>query len=80
MRWVHYLIFLLITGCSLDASITDMNVISPPVVNLKGESPEFHQGEIVTTDNGIIVKGFFGEISESYVTENGIEITGAFYE
>lgn len=70
----------MLSACSMDASLTELEPTSRAVVNLKRESPEFHQGEIVTTHNGIIVKGAFGEISETYVTENGIEVGGAFYE
>lgn len=64
----------------MEASLTEIAPASRSVINLKRESPEFYQGEIVTTQNGIVVKGTFGEIAETYVTENGIEVGGAFYE
>lgn len=43
-------------------------------------APGFTATEVVTTSNGTIVRGAFGEVSEKMTLENGVMIEGAFYE
>ncbi len=78
---------LVLMGCSMDAELTKLGSITntlPSVddPNLKTQRAEtdFVYGEIVTTGNGAVFKGSFGEISEKKVLANGVTFEGAFYE
>jgi len=70
----------LTSACSLDAQITEVNSNLPVLENLSRKDPDFHLGEVVTTSNGVVFKGVFGEISEKVVLDNGVQFEGAFYE
>ncbi len=80
-----FLAFLL-TGCSLDASLIEpRSLTSPqdqtdPSLKIQRTSPDFISGEVVTTGNGVVMMGIFGEISEKKTLSNGVTIEGAFYE
>lgn len=73
-----------ILGCSLDASLTSLDPIpvapAPPNFKAQNSVSDFVTGEVVTTENGTVVKGVFGVLSERKTLENGVEIEGAFYE
>lgn len=76
------LIMFVVTGCSLDASISDLNSVD--VVNdilpKATIETDFISGEVVTTGNGVTFQGTFGELSEKKVLVNGVTIEGRFYE
>lgn len=86
MRTFLVLMPFLLLGCSLDADLEKLSAItdSLPSIdpNLKTQRTEtdFVYGEIVTTGNGVVFKGSFGEISERQVLSSGVTIEGAFYE
>lgn len=73
-----------ITGCSLDAKILGpFEEVAPahePSFKMQRAGTDFISGEIVTTGNGVIVRGTFGEISKKQTLSSGIVIEGAFYE
>lgn len=75
-----------LSGCSLDANlITARSVIgnnpdSNPNLKMQRTNPDFVAGEVVTTGNGVVIQGSFGEISEKKTLSNGVVFEGAFYE
>ncbi|MNJ98465.1 hypothetical protein D3C87_162310 [compost metagenome] len=72
---------LILSSCSLDASLTELSLIDAnPGEKLQRDEVDFVSGEIVTTTNGVVVKGTFGEVSDKQVLSNGATIEGAFYE
>ena len=74
---------LLLTSC-MEASISSLESIldSVPLPSIEKQRSEadFVVGEIVTTGDGVIIKGTFGEVSEKIVTTSGVAIEGVFYE
>ncbi|HEY1079923.1 MAG TPA: hypothetical protein VGE46_07490 [Bdellovibrio sp.] len=79
------------SACSLDAQILNQNVLLPglgedgipkelPKTASQRAEPDFVAGETVTTGDGVIFQGVFGEISERQVLENGAIIEGVFYD
>lgn len=69
-----------LSACSMEASLTKLGSIEDPTLSSQRTKPDFVTGEIVTTSNGVVVKGTFGEISEKKVLSSGVEVDGAFYE
>ena len=70
-----------LSACSLDVSISDISESLSPVVAIQDRrEPDFINGEIVTTNSGVVVKGVFGEISQKAKLSNGVEVDGVFYE
>ncbi|CAE80253.1 hypothetical protein AB1A81_11195 [Bdellovibrio bacteriovorus] len=73
-----------LTACSMEANISLLPEIlkDPPAPDMKTQRTEtdFVAGEIVTTGNGVVITGSFGEISEKQVLANGVQVEGAFYE
>ena len=68
-------------GCYLDASLSDLSQIPDSVIeNLNRKEPDFIAGEVVTTNNGVVVTGSFGEIVQKTKLVNGVEVEGVFYE
>lgn len=72
-----------LTSC-MDASITKMftdsgSTILPPAAPLRSEVG-FIAGQIVTTNNGVVIKGAFNETSEKMKLKNDVQIEGVFYE
>lgn len=67
-----------LSGCGLEASITDMNQVS--INEAQRIEPDFVASEVVTTNQGVVVRGAFGEISEKKTLSNNVVIEGAFYE
>lgn len=68
----------------MDASITKLvaesgSIILPPAEPL-GSEVGFIAGQIVTTKNGVVVKGAFNETSEKVRLKNDVQIEGVFYE
>lgn len=74
---------LMLTAC-MDASISSLgsvlDSIPLPSIEVQRTEADFVVGEIVTTGNGVVVKGTFGEVSEKIVTSNGVAVEGVFYE
>ncbi len=75
-------LFLTLSSCNyhLDASLEEINKTIIPSSSQKPKGPGFFLGEVVTTSNGAVVKGAFGENSEKVVLSNNAVIEGAFYE
>lgn len=84
-------ILTLATACSLDAQILTEKSLLPgsggdggvgesPVPASQRSEPDFIAGETVTTGDGVIFKGVFGEISERQTLDNGVVIEGVFYD
>ncbi len=73
-----------VAACSMEANISMLpDILSEtPVPDMKAQRTEadFVAGEMVTTGNGVVVTGSFGEISEKQVLANGVVVEGAFYE
>lgn len=84
MRKILFLGLVCIMGCSMDASLsTIVSTIadtSTPNPNNQQPDPNFPATEIVTTPNGSVVIGTFGEISEKQILTNGVVVEGVFYE
>lgn len=78
------IIVFFLSACSLEASITEIssiiNDISDPNQKTQRSDPDFVAGEVVTTSNGTIVTGSFGEVSERQTLSNGVVVEGVFYE
>lgn len=76
--------FLFLTACSLDANIyrpsSLIDIQDPPYLNIQRTEADFIAGEIVTTGNGVVVTGTFGEVSELQTLGSGVVIEGVFYE
>ncbi|WP_415064267.1 hypothetical protein [Bdellovibrio sp.] len=49
-------------------------------MKMQRANPDFIAGEVVTTGNGVVIQGTFGEVSEKKTLSNGVEFEGAFYE
>lgn len=65
-------------GCSLDANLSDIqNKITTAVDDLIRKEPDFVQGEVVTSPNGYVTIGVFGETVENK-TANGYQIDAVF--
>lgn len=86
-------VLLLATACSLDAQILSDKSLLPgsgggggggsvdsPIEAAKRSDPDFIAGETVTTGDGVIFKGVFGEISERQTLDNGVVFEGVFYD
>lgn len=69
MRVVFVLCFLFLYSGSLDAAFLEGRKSSRPRTE-----PDFIHGEVITTSNGAVVKGSFGESSEKLVLKNGVVI------
>lgn len=73
-----------LAACSMEANISTLpNLLTEgPFPDMKAQRTEvdFVAGEMVTTDNGVVVSGSFGEISEKKVLSSGVVIEGVFYE
>ncbi|MNK12097.1 hypothetical protein D3C87_301540 [compost metagenome] len=82
MKMAILVLSLFIAGCGLDASLTDLSVLDPipPIEKTQRTETDFVAGEIVTTGNGVVFKGTFGELSEKKALANGVVFEGAFYE
>lgn len=78
------IIFVFLSACSLDASIyrpsSLIDIENPPHLNIQRTEADFIAGEVVTTGNGAVVTGTFGEVSELQTLGNGVVIEGVFYE
>lgn len=80
------ILFVLLSGCSLDASLINARSVigdnpeSNPNLKMQRANPDFIAGEVVTTGNGVVIQGTFGEVSEKKTLSNGVEFEGAFYE
>lgn len=81
----------LTSACSLDAQILMTPSLLPgtalpgtgdiaPITASQRSEPDFISGETVTTGDGVIFTGVFGEISEKQTLENGIVLEGVFYD
>lgn len=74
---------LLQTSC-MDASISliESGKDSLPSITIEKQrtEPDFVVGEVVTTGNGVVIKGAFGEVSEKIQLSNGAKVEGVFYE
>lgn len=89
MRMGTLLLMVLLSGCSLDASLMTPRSLTDNLPdpgdsgpNLKPQrvDADFIAGEVVTTGNGVVIQGTFGEISEKKELSNGVTFEGAFYE
>lgn len=69
-----------LSACSLDASLSDLSQLNPILKVQHRDEPDFVYGEVVTTGNGVVIQGSFGEISERQELSSGITLEGAFYE
>lgn len=69
-----------LSACSLDASLSDLTQLNPILKVQDRDEADFVYGEVVTTGNGVVIQGSFGEISERQELSSGITIEGAFYE
>ena len=70
-----------LVACALDASLSDLSQIPGSIIeNLSRKEPDFIAGEVVTTNNGVVVTGTFGEIVQKTKLANGVEVEGVFYE
>ncbi|MFM6929982.1 MAG: hypothetical protein ACKOX6_16040 [Bdellovibrio sp.] len=67
-------------ACSIDLNIT--SPISDPleVVGAQRTEVDFTSSEIITTGNGVVFSGSFGEVAEKKVLANGVSFDGVFYE
>jgi hypothetical protein len=64
----------------MEASLESITSALDKVTNSQRTNTDFIDGEIVTTNNGVVVKGTFGEIGERQILSNGVVIEGVFYE
>lgn len=73
---------LFIFGCSMDASLESIvpTHLDSPARNKLSDSSAFAMGEVITTADGTVIMGSFGEISEKTILVDGTEVHGAFYE
>ena len=70
-----------LVACSLSASLSDLSQIPGSIIeNLSRKEPDFISSEVVTTNNGVVVTGSFGEIVQKTKLVNGVEVEGVFYE
>jgi hypothetical protein len=71
-----------LSACTMEASILTqpLAVIPDPSQEMQRTDADFVAGEVVTTANGTVIRGTFGEISEQQTLSNGVVIEGAFYE
>lgn len=77
-----------LSACSLDAEILSANNliddgignIIDPKTDAQRVDHDFIVGETVTTKNGVVFTGVFGEVSEKRALENGVIFEGVFYE
>ena len=70
----------ILSGCSMEASLESMTSTLDEITKSQRTNADFIDGEIVTTNNGVVVKGTFGEIGERRILNNGVVIEGVFYE
>lgn len=82
MRITLFLLISTISGCSIDINISRIGsaINGSFNPNEQRNEPDFVVGEVVTTNNGVVITGSFGEISEKKNLPNGVAIEGAFYE
>lgn len=71
---------ILVSACSMEASLDSLEEIAAPILEKMKTDADFVAGEVVTTGNGFVIKGTFGEVSEKQVLSNGVQIEGVFYE
>ena len=64
----------------MEASLESITSTLDEITNSQRTNTDFIDGEIVTTNNGVVVKGTFGEIGERQILSNGVVIEGVFYE
>ncbi|MFM6929282.1 MAG: hypothetical protein ACKOX6_12520 [Bdellovibrio sp.] len=64
----------------MDASLDSISSAIDDIATSQRTNADFIDGQIVTTSNGVVVKGTFGEIGERKALSNGVVIEGAFYE
>lgn len=81
MKFTLLILVFLISGCSLDSSISSLVDPTPPDT-LNRKDPDLLYGEVVTTSSGYQFKGVFGEISEKSTGLNNSQwqFEGVFYE
>lgn len=76
--------FLLTTGCSIEASLTNLvGTIDDGAKDLNRTSPDITYGETVTTSSGTpgyIIKATFGETGDVQTLTNGWKVEGFLYE
>lgn len=75
------LLALVFGGCYYDVNVKDKRdnaSLSPDQTQRPPESG-YINGETVTTPNGVVVKGTFGEIAERKTLPNGVVIEGVFF-
>lgn len=79
-KTVYAIVLLCLTGCSLDADISPLQIDSE-IIGLSRAAPDLIYGEVVTTSQGFEFVGTFGEISErkSDLNNSGWIFEGAFY-
>ena len=70
---------LVLSACSMEASIGRIADINP-VQKAQRTISDFIAGEVVTSANGAVVMGTFGEVSERKILSNNVVIEGVFYE
>jgi hypothetical protein len=84
MKALIPLIFLFAVGCYYDANIrnkrTSQSSQAPPAQETEAPSSPWHNGETVTTSNGVAFQGSFGEIVERQTLSNGTVIEGVAFE
>ncbi len=69
-----------LAACSMDAMISDIISSTDTSVDGQRTDVDFTSSEIVTTGNGVVFSGSFGEVSEKKVLANGVTFDGVFYE
>ena len=78
LLWLYCVSFLL--GCSMEANLGPITTALDDIAKTQSTNADFIDGQIVTTGNGVVVKGTFGEIGERQSLSNGVVIEGSFYE
>lgn len=80
-------LMILLNACAIDANIVEYSLnpskkyTTPPVVPIINRTQlDFINAETVTTANGDILRGGFGEIAEKQTLLGGAVIEGVFYE
>lgn len=82
LRFYMVLACLYFCGCSIEASITDLNTLvdTPDIINKQQRiSPDLTSAEVVTSSNDVVVSGVFGETVDFVTTPNNTTIKGVFY-
>ncbi|MFM6927835.1 MAG: hypothetical protein ACKOX6_05185, partial [Bdellovibrio sp.] len=79
--WTLFSLSLSLCACSMDVNVSAIIDGNPSdLINAQRTDVDFTSSEIVTTGNGVVFSGSFGEISEKKVLSNGVTFDGVFYE